>query len=400
MTQQNKNAVPHKAAVPAQAAPGDQSLPLAWRKALAVLAGVALAVFILRQVGPILTSIVQVTGPFLLALIVAYVFHPIVLFVQRRLRLGRVTGILVVAGMILFVVFAVLAWLIPNVYRQLSLAIGDGIPWLMARLGELAGKYLDEPMRSTVQDSLKGDLGTINNLLRQWLGKADVSGTAVASGGLTAVLGLAGGAATVGGMLGSLSIVALIVFYLLADFHRIPSVIRRMLPESRRERVWEIMLKADKAVGGFLRGQLIVCLINGSLMAVLLMMVGMREYAILVGFVAGILNFVPYLGPISGFVPGALWIAFSTQPMYQNWGDRGIWLGVLVAGFMAIQAFEGFVLQPCIVGKRASLHPLMVIAAFVIGSQAGFGGMIVAVPVAAVVKVLWVELYWKQRTED
>lgn len=373
----------------------DQALPLSWRKTLAALAIVALAVFILRQVGPILTSVMQVSGPFLLALIVAYVFHPIVLFVQRRLKLGRITGILVVAGMILFVIFGVLAWLIPNVYHQLSLAITEGIPWLIAKLNGLAGKYLEEPARSAVQDSLKGDLGNINNLLRQWIGHADVSGKAVASGGLTAVLSVAGGAATIGGMIGSLSIVALIVFYLLADFHRIPPVIRRLLPERRRERIWDIMLKADKAVGGFLRGQLIVCMINGSLMAVLLMMVGMREYAILVGFIAGVLNFVPYLGPISGFLPGALWIAFSTHPMYQDWGDRGIWLGVLVVGFMAIQAFEGFVLQPCIVGKRASLHPLMVIAAFVIGSQAGLGGMIVAVPVAAVVKVLWVELYWK-----
>lgn len=373
----------------------DQALPLYWRKTLAALASVALAVFILRQVGPILTSIMQLIGPFLLALIVAYVFHPIVLFVQRRLRLGRVTGILVVAGMILFVFFGVLAWLIPNVYHQLSLAIKDGIPWLIAKLNVLAGKYLEEPMRSSVQESLNGDLGNIDNLLRQWIGNTDVAGKAVASGGLTAVLGVAGGAAKIGGMLGSLSIVALIVFYLLADFHRIPPVIRRLLPDRQRERIWDIMLKADKAVGGFLRGQLIVCMINGSLMAMLLMMVGMREYAILVGFIAGVLNFIPYLGPISGFLPGALWIAFSSQTMYRGWGDRGIWFGVLVAGFMAIQAFEGFVLQPYIVGKRASLHPLMVIAAFVIGAQAGLGGMIVAVPVAAVVKVLWVELYWK-----
>lgn len=393
MVQHTQKGTPPKPA----ALTADPSLPLAWRKWLAGLAMIALAVFILRQVGPILTSAMQVIGPFLLALIVAYVFHPVVVFVQRRLRLGRITGIFVVAGIIALAFFALLAWLIPTVYQQLALAIKEGVPWVAAKISDWAATHLQEPARGAVMDSMKGDLGNFNELARRWLGSVDVSGRAVATGGMSAVIGVAGGVVSIGALIGSLSIVAIIAFYLLADFHRIPAVIRRLLPERDRERIWGIMVKADTAVGGFLRGQIIVCLINGSMMAVLLGLVGMGKYAILIGFIAGILNFVPYLGPIAGFLPGALWIAFSQQAMYQDWSDRGKWFALLVVGFTIIQTIEGFVLQPYIVGKHASLHPLMVMAALVIGAQGGLGGMIVAVPIAAVVKVAWVELFWKNR---
>ena len=146
-----------------------------------------------------------------------------------------------------------------------------------------------------------------------------------------------------------------------------------------------------------MRGQLIVCMAIGGLMSLLLFVIGMREYAILIGVLAGLLNFVPYLGPVAGFLPGLGWILFSSR--FDDWGDRGIWLLVLLGGFAVIQAIEGFVLQPLVVGKRATLHPLTVIFALLVGSQAGLGGMIVAVPVAAVIKVFWVELFWKDRVD-
>ncbi|MCE5231369.1 AI-2E family transporter [bacterium] len=373
----------------------DSGLSPGLRKTLAILAIAALSVFILRQVGPILTSTMQVIGPFLLALIVAYVFHPVVLFVQRELKLGRVTGILVLAGLIVLALSGILLWLVPKLYQQMGSALSEMLSWLIAKVDEWGANYLDPSTRNALKESLRGDLGNINELLKRVAGAVPAPGRAVATGSVAAVLGVAGGVASLGAWIGSMSVVAIIVFYLLVDFHRIPGVIRRLLPEAHRERTWEVLVKADRAVGGFLRGQLIVCMINGSLMALILMLVGLRQYAILIGFIAGILNFVPYLGPIAGFLPGALWIVFSKQ--YPDWNARGAWLAVLVAGFMAIQAIEGFILQPYIVGKRASLHPLMIIAAFIIGAQAGFGGMIVAVPMAAVVKVLWVELYWKDR---
>ena len=83
----------------------------------------------------------------------------------------------------------------------------------------------------------------------------------------------------------------------------------------------------------------------------------------------------------------------------ESWGQRGVWVVIIIAGFALIQMIDGFVFQPFIVGKQASLHPLAVMLALLVGAQAGIGGMIVAVPVACVVKVLWVNLYWSKRTD-
>lgn len=376
----------------------ENSLPLAWRKTLAALAIVALAVFILRQVGPILTTIMDVIGPFLLALILAYVFHPVVLFVQRRLRLGRVAGIFVLAGLVVAVLIGLMLWLIPVLYQQLSAGVHELLAWLTVMVDKWGAAWLDEPTRSAIKDSLRGDLGQIEDLLRRFSG-GNAPGRGVATGSVTAMKSVAGGLAisiaSIIGLVGSLSIVGIIAFYLLVDFDHIPPILKKLLPAGNRERIWKVMVQADRAVGGFLRGQLTVCAINGCLMALLLAVIGMRQYAVLIGFVAGLLNFIPYLGPLAGFIPGVLWILFSSQ--YPDWNARGAYLGVLLLGNMAIQANEGFVLQPYIVGKHASLHPLMVMAALVIGAQGGIGGMIVAVPIAAVVKVAWVELFWKDK---
>ncbi|MEN6625553.1 MAG: AI-2E family transporter [Candidatus Sumerlaeia bacterium] len=376
----------------------ENSLPLAWRKTLAAFAIVALAVFILRQVGPILTTIMDVIGPFLLALILAYVFHPVVLFVQRRLRLGRVAGIFVLAGLVVAVLIGLMLWLIPVLYQQLSAGVHELLAWLTVMVDKWGAAWLDEPTRSAIKDSLSGDLGQIEDLLRRFSG-GNAPGRTVATGSVTAMKSVAGGLAisiaSIIGLAGSLSIVGIIAFYLLVDFDHIPPILKKLLPAGDRERIWKVMVQADRAVGGFLRGQLTVCAINGCLMALLLAVIGMRQYAVLIGFVAGLLNFIPYLGPLAGFIPGVLWILFSSQ--YPDWNARGAYLGVLLLGNMAIQANEGFILQPYIVGKHASLHPLMVMAALVIGAQGGIGGMIVAVPIAAVVKVAWVELFWKDK---
>lgn len=377
----------------------DQPLPLAWRKTLSVLAVIALAVFILRQVGPILTTIMDVIGPFILALILAYVFHPVVLFVQRRLKLGRVAGILVLVGLISVVLIGLMLWLIPVLYQQLTAGVHELLAWLTIKVDQWGAAYLDESTRAAIKDSLRGDLGQIDDLLRRFSGQVNAPGRGVATGSVTAMKSVAGGLAislaSIIGLVASLSIVAIIAFYLLIDFDRIPPVIKKLLPAGDRERIWKVLVQGDRAVGGFLRGQLIVCAINGCLMAFLLAMVGMRQYAVLIGFFAGLLNFIPYLGPLAGLVPGVLWILLSSQ--YSDWNSRGVYLGGLLLGNVLIQANEGFVLQPYIVGKHASLHPLMVMAALVIGAQGGLGGMIVAVPIAAVVKVAWVELFWKNR---
>jgi predicted PurR-regulated permease PerM len=117
----------------------------------------------------------------------------------------------------------------------------------------------------------------------------------------------------------------------------------------------------------------------------------LRNYCILIGAAAAIGGFIPYLGSIIGVTPGIL-IVLLTGGV--PWSTKIIGLIAVVGLFSLIQAIEGFVLQPKIVGKGAGLHPLVVMFALIAGAQFGIGAMIIAVPVAGIVRVLIREFYW------
>jgi predicted PurR-regulated permease PerM len=153
----------------------------------------------------------------------------------------------------------------------------------------------------------------------------------------------------------------------------------------------------DAAMGGFLRGQLTVSAIVGGLFAIGLFGIGfvgfpaLRNYCVLIGTLSAIGGFIPYLGPVMGVTPAVLIVLMSGDV---SWATRLITLAAVFSLFVVIQMVEGFVLQPRIVGKGAGLHPLVVMLALIVGAQFGIGGMVVAVPVASMVRVLIREFYW------
>jgi predicted PurR-regulated permease PerM len=117
----------------------------------------------------------------------------------------------------------------------------------------------------------------------------------------------------------------------------------------------------------------------------------LRSYCILIGAAAAIGGFIPYLGSIIGVTPGILIVLFTGEV---SWGTKILGMASVLGVFALINAVEGFVLQPKIVGKGAGLHPLIVMLALIAGAQFGIGAMIIAVPVACIIRVLVRELYW------
>ncbi|MEM6391030.1 MAG: AI-2E family transporter, partial [Pseudomonadota bacterium] len=139
--------------------------------------------------------------------------------------------------------------------------------------------------------------------------------------------------------------------------------------------------KIDRTLASFVRGQGTVCLILGTFYAVALMLVGLN-FGLVVGFVAGLLTFIPYLGALIG---GALALGLA---LFQFWGEWG-WIIAVAAIFQAGQLVEGNVLTPNLVGSSIGLHPVWLIFALsAFGTLFGFVGVLVAVPVAAVIGVL------------
>jgi predicted PurR-regulated permease PerM len=154
-----------------------------------------------------------------------------------------------------------------------------------------------------------------------------------------------------------------------------------------------IWAKVDKSLAGYLRGQLLVASIVGTVYGSGLMFLGIGTYAILIGFVAGVANLIPYIGPILGFIPAFLWVLVSGS--YPEVMDKVWATGYILLLTMFVQALDGFVLHPRIAGQGAELHPLAIMLALIAGGQLGLGGMILAVPAAIMIRVLLEELWWK-----
>jgi predicted PurR-regulated permease PerM len=178
-----------------------------------------------------------------------------------------------------------------------------------------------------------------------------------------------------------LVIVPVVAFYLLLDWDNMVAKVDEMLPRDHAPIIRELAGQIDQTLAAFIRGMGTVCLILGTYYAIALMMVGL-QFGLVVGFVAGALTFIPYIGAIFG---GALAIGLA---LFQFWGD---WLSIgLVAGIFVLgQVIEGNVLTPKLVGHSVGLHPVWLIFALsVFGTLFGFVGMLIAVPVAASIGVV------------
>jgi predicted PurR-regulated permease PerM len=319
---------------------------------------------------------------------------------QRNLKLGRIMGTLVLYLIVFLTIFVLLAFLIPTLISQFIIlfeTLKDALPKLLDRLVQSELVQIDAALVQQIRDRI-AQIELDYEKVAGWIWPAMKK---VASGGFEAVgqaaKGIFSGIGSLVGFMTFVVFVGIINFYLIIDWEKIRPNVRKMVPRQYRNRVFDVLDKMDLAMGGFLRGQLTVALIVGSLFAIGLFglaFIGfpaLRNYSILIGTAAGIAGFIPYLGAVIGVTPAILIILLTGDI---SWTTKLFSLcGVLVL-FSVIQAIEGFVLQPRIVGKGAGLHPLVVMLALFVGAQFGIGGMIIAVPLASVIRVLIREFYW------
>lgn len=363
---------------------------------LGIMGVIVLGFYTARLLAFPMAVLFDILSPFLVGGILAYILAPMVMAIQRRLRLGRLAGTLLVFFIILAIFFLVLAVAIPLIIFQLLdlvEALREAIPRLIESAAE--NRYLG--INPEMIKDISEKLGDLKIDYEKILGSALPALKSITTGGLAAVGGVFKGLWSVFGLAGFLAFVAIIIFYLILDWEKIGPFVRRAIPPQYQTRTFEILGKMDVAVGGFLRGQLTVSLIVGVCFAVGLLFIGLlgfpalRNFSLLIGTAAGIGGFIPYLGPIIGVTPALIIVLLSGGV---GWTGKLIAAAVVLGLFMIIQAIEGLVLQPRIVGKGAGLHPLAVMLALVTGAYFGITGMIVAVPAASIIRVLLREFYW------
>ncbi|MEM7242948.1 MAG: AI-2E family transporter [Pseudomonadota bacterium] len=177
-----------------------------------------------------------------------------------------------------------------------------------------------------------------------------------------------------------LVVAPVVAFYMLMDWDRMIAAIDGWLPRDHKQTIRALAKELDMTMAGFVRGQLSVCGILGAFYAIALMLVGL-QFGLIVGIIAGLLTFIPYVGSVIG---GALSIGLA---IFQFWGQPE-WIAVVAVIFVIGQMVEGNYLTPKLVGGSVGLHPVWLLFALsAFGSLFGFTGMLVAVPVAACIGV-------------
>ncbi|MFQ6549736.1 AI-2E family transporter [Aestuariibius sp. 2305UL40-4] len=301
--------------------------------------------------------------PFVLGGAIAYLLDPVADRLERMgLSRALATALITVVGILVFVLLTLL--IIPTLVRQTT-ALIQAIPQILGNLEAWMTQRF--PSMMSENGVVREQLAAIGELIRS-------RGNELLQGVLTSARGL-------------LNIIVLIVIvpvvsvYLLLDWDRMVAEVDKLLPRDHAPVIRRLAKEIDDTLAGFLRGQGTVCLILGIYYAVLLMIVGLN-YGLVVGFIAGLISFIPYVGAIVG---GALAIGLA---LFQFWGEWW-WIVAVYAIFQSGQMIEGNILTPKLVGDSVGLHPVWLIFALsVFGTLFGFVGMLVAVPVAAMLGVV------------
>jgi predicted PurR-regulated permease PerM len=317
--------------------------------------------------------------PFAAGIALGYLLDPVV-FKLEKLGLNRLG-----AALIILVVFAsafavILIVVVPILGSQL-IAFAQKLPGYAMRLQALAveeGNVLIE----------KYGGGWISALgLGEQLSNAQIQksvGDFVAQGAqwlVNAMRSLVSGGAAVFDFLSLLVITPIVAFYILIDWDRMIAEIDSWLPVEHREKLRAIAREINQALAGFIRGQSLVCLFLGLWYGIGLTLVGL-DFGFLIGFIAGLLSFVPYVGSLVALV---LSVGVA---LVQGWPSLTL-LGMALAVVVSGQFLEGYVVSPKLVGESIGLHPVwLMFALLAFGQLFGFVGLVIAVPTAAAAGVI------------
>lgn len=315
--------------------------------------------------------------PLAAALVIAYLFDPLIdRFEARGISRGAAIGILLV--FVVAALFGVAFVLIPAMQRdvaslseRLPLYLERGLAAIAPRLEHEFGGRLPHSFHEAIEGLRTGELQVPLDALRGLLERV-----------------LRGVTGTVGALL-SLLIIPVLAYYLLIEFDRIRHAVLDLVPHAYQARVATEAARVDALISGFIRGQLTVCLVLAVLYATGFAVIGI-DLAIVIGVASGLLAIIPYVGGTVALVSAAAMALLQF--------GAGAQLALVVGWYLVVQGLEGFVLIPRIVGKSLGMHPVTVIVALMIGGDLlGFLGLLIAVPLAAVVQVFAQDLVARYR---
>lgn len=337
-----------------------KDLPLKRPYRILLLATAAAGVFIF------LLRVRRILIPFFFAVAIAYLLHPLVDVVQQR-RLSRAVAILIVYISLLGVLTLVGIFLVPLIIGQL-VRLAEMLPFYIEQIQGFIQYIEDNFQQVALPEAVQSILDERLRLLEKQL--LDL---------ISRIVERSFGVFT---NLFNIILAPVFAFYILNDIDRIRRGFLGLIPAQYKSDTVSLLSDIDKVIGGYIRGQIIVASITGTMVGVGMGFLGMR-FAALLGFIAGLFDLIPYFGPFIGAVP-AVALGLLRSPATAIY---------VAAAIILIQQIEAAIVAPHIVSQRVGLHPLMVIFSLLVGAELfGLPGLVLAVPTAAALRVTFIHI--------
>ncbi len=312
-----------------------------------------------------------ILAPVMLAFLLAYAFDPLVEWLSRH-RFPRALASAVCLLLLILLAAGLLALILPALQQELR-SVAQKMPAYLERIRDSAVPWIEETfgveLPATINEALESARQQVGGRAGEFAGPV----ASFLKGVLSSTLSLLASLIYV-------IIVPLFTFYFLNDYPKITGWFASLIPPRHREKTNGILKDVDGVLAGFLRGQLTICAILAVVYSILLSVVGVPA-GITIGIIAGLFNLVPYLGTATGLLLSCLFILL----------EGSAWTGYLAVGliFVGVSTADGLFLTPRVLGKKLGLAPVAVIlAVLAFGEVFGFLGVLIAVPVTAIGKVL------------
>jgi predicted PurR-regulated permease PerM len=318
-------------------------------------------------IGLFIYSISSILLPFVVAVIFSYILNPSADKLQK-LGISRATSTSIIIGFFFTTLIAIGALLVPFIYNQL-VELSQKIPEYLQLANERILPEFTLYLNKIAPDATAKAMASITEFstyIFDFLGKMMAN---IWQSGLAIV-----------NILSLLFVTPVVTFYVLRDWGKITGKINSLLPPKYAPTIKEQLKEINRTLEGYLRGQIHVCVLLGAYYAIGLTLAGL-DFGFVVGMATGIVSFIPYVGMLFGFALGVILAIFQ----FGDW----LHISIVIAVFLSGQFLEGNFVTPKLVGDKVGLHPVWIIFGMLAGAAMfGFTGILLAVPVTAVIGVL------------
>ncbi len=314
-----------------------------------------------------------VLSPFIYAFIIVYLLRPLVNLMVSR-NIPRIVAVSIVYILVIFSLTLTFIFVVPMVIDQTSDLVNNFPEYSregLKSVSDLQIAFYKIHLPAEVESLFEEIADSSRNSVLAIISKLPETTFSI-FGGIFYII-----------------IAPIIAFYILTDLPDIKQNLLEMIPSQSRSGLEKVLREIDLAVGGYLRGQVLISIIVGTSISIYLLVIGVK-FAILLGMLAGVLNIIPYFGPIVGGGIAAI-VALFDSPQLALF---------VIIGMIVIQQFDSAVISPTIMRHTVNLHPAIVIFSLLVGGTLfGFLGLLMAIPVAAVAKALLLHFVYSQPVE-